>query len=641
MKPLFNQSTYLLTGILTLIILAVTGITSTLLYNTAIHEERARLLEIVTSQARLMESVARFDLIYSKQHFPGGAEQATLMQIREAHETYRGFGKTSEFSLARLNNDRIEYLLRHSNAGAAATANLPASIRMGDDYAVPMQHALRGRSGTIIARDYRGVEVLAAYEPVQILNYGIVSKIDLAEIRDPFIRSGLISIMIGVVLTLLGAWAFQRVTQPLLERTRRSEARMRLLLNSAGEGIYGIDIKGDCIFANLTCVELLGYASDEELLGQHMHQLIHHHHADGKVYPVKDCQIYRAVQQVRGIKMDNEVFWRKDGSSFPCEYYSHPIIENGICSGAVVSFKDISERRHAEEQGRLASTVFDNISEGIMVTDAQRRILRVNRAFTQMTGYSAEEVMGKSPGILHSDRQSPEFYTDMWKTLETTGRWNGEIWNRRKNGEAYPQLETISAVFDDQGELTHYVAAFADISALKETEFRLQHLAHHDALTGLPNRLLFNARFELSIQRAERNKLTLAILFIDLDGFKSINDLHGHETGDALLQEMAQRMNSLLRREDTVSRLGGDEFAILLGGVFSNAEIDMLAQKILDAINAPLLIMGKVLSVSGSIGISLFPDDGSGMADLLKKADKAMYLAKHAGKNRFAYYHQD
>ncbi len=640
MRPLFDHISVLLTVILSLIILTITGVTITLLYETAIRGERARLLEIVTSQARLMESVARFDLIYSQNNFPGGAEQATLLQIREAHESYKGFGKTSEFTLARLNQNEIEFLLRHNNFSATSGETLPATIKMGDPYAEPMQQALRGRSGSIIGRDYRGVEVLAAFEPVQILNYGIVAKIDLVEIRAPFIRSGLISLAIGGLLTVIGAWGFQRVTRPLFERNQRSQERLRLLLNSAGEGIYGIDSEGHCIFANLACLELLGYGADDELLGKNMHNLIHHHHADGREYHFRDCHIYQSIRQVRGVRIDSEVFWRKDGTPFPCEYHSHPMTENGQCTGAVVSFKDISERKQAEEQNRLTSTVFENISEGIMVTDKDARILMVNAAFTDMTGYSQDEVLGQNPSILHSDKQPPEFYVELWDTLRRTGHWTGEIWNRRKNGEAYPQLETISSVFDNEGNLTHYVAAFADISTLKKTEHRLHYLAHHDALTGLPNRLLFNARYELSLQRAERGKLTLAILFIDLDGFKTINDVHGHETGDALLQEMATRMRSLLRQEDTVSRLGGDEFAILLGGVHSSTETDMLAQKILDAINEPVLIMGKVLSVSGSIGISLYPDDGSGMADLLKKADKAMYQAKHQGKNRFAYYHQ-
>jgi len=630
-----KQSTHLLTAILALVTLGVIAVTIYELYTAAIEEQRARLTESVQSQARLMEAVARFDSVYSQTDVAGSAEQATLTQIREAHAQYQGAGITGEFTLAKLDNHIVRFLLRHRNTPRASDPVPPKEIRMGSSYAEPMQLALSGKSGTVIARDYRGALVLAAYEPVAVLSYGVVAKVDMAEIRAPFVRAAVVSALAGTLFIVIGAIGFHFVTQPLIRRLEESEESMRLLLESNGEAIYGVDTKGFCTFANPACVTLLGYDSADELVGRRMHELIHHSTKDGAVYPLEEPQILPAFKEEREVHIDHEVLWRKDGTSFPGEYSSFPIIRTGHCTGAVVSFTDITERLEHKESQRLAATVFENVADGLMITDANANIVSVNRAFTEITGYTHCEAHGKNPRLLKSGRHETAFYNGLWQALNEEGSWKNEIWNRRKNGEIFPMWEAISAVQDSDGQVTHYVAVFSDISGFKKSEERLQYLAHHDPLTDLPNRLLFNARCALSMQNAARKKSRLGILFMDLDRFKPVNDLYGHECGDEVLKMVGARLVSQIRKGDSVCRMGGDEFAVLLTDIKHPEIIDKLARNLVCSISQPMQIAGKTISISCSMGISVYPQDGEDMDTLLSKADSAMYNAKRSGESAF------
>ncbi len=422
------------------------------------------------------------------------------------------------------------------------------------------------------------------------------------------------------------------------EALRASEERVRLLFESVAEGIVGVDLHGRCTFVNPAAVQLLGCRDASALIGRHLHGLIHHTAADGTPCDEQTCRVYRAFREGAAFQVDNEIFWRADGSYFDVEYRSHPIVQKGRIIGSVATFSNITERKHAEEKLRQSSIVFASTKEAIMVTDAERNIVMVNDAFTTITGYEAHEAVGKTPCLHQSGRHDQAFYQEIWAALQDAGHWQGEIWNRRKNGEVYPAWENISAVRDEQGQLSNYISVFSDISMIKQAEERLNRLAHHDALTGLPNRLLFTASLEQALTRAKRHQETVALLFLDLDRFKLINDTLGHAAGDRLLQTVARRLKHSVRAEDLVARLGGDEFTIVLEEISQAEDAALLAQKIIGAVAEPMELDGRDVVVSASVGISLYPRDADNAGDLAKAADAAMYRAKTRGRDTYQFY---
>jgi len=294
-----------------------------------------------------------------------------------------------------------------------------------------------------------------------------------------------------------------------------------------------------------------------------------------------------------------------------------------------------------ERELRQASAVFDNTAEGIAITDTHSNIIAVNQAFSEISGYSPQEVKGKNISILKSGRHRPAFYEELWQTMSKTGRWQGEIYNRRKNGDIYPEWLTINAIRDHNNEIYQYVGIFSDITMLKNSLAEMDHLANHDTLTGLPNRLLFNDRLKHALIRAQRDNQQMAVLFLDLDHFKSINDNLGHKAGDELLCQVAKRLTIPLREVDTVARLGGDEFTIIMENIANKQDVIITAKKILAAFTPPFHINTHHFSVTTSIGISIFPDHGNSADTLIENADMAMYLAKHTGKNNYQFYSSD
>jgi len=307
----------------------------------------------------------------------------------------------------------------------------------------------------------------------------------------------------------------------------------------------------------------------------------------------------------------------------------------------VVAIENITARKLAEDELRLTQLVFANSSEGILVTDSKGTIESINPAFTTTTGYSLEEVVGKTPALLKSPRQPAAFYKNMWQILIKDGHWQGEIWNQNKNGDIFPQWLSINATKDDEGKTTHYVALYTDISEIKLAEDRLFHIAHHDALTGLPNRTLFQDRLSLAITQAKRNKSMVAVMFLDLDHFKRINDTLGHDLGDQLLQTMAARIQSCVREGDSVARMGGDEFTVILPNIKQMENAMAVAQKIIAAMTSPFTLGKNELRCSTSIGIALYPKDGEDINTLIKCADTAMYSTKKSGRNGFHFYTED
>ncbi|OGS91943.1 MAG: hypothetical protein A2Z95_03455 [Gallionellales bacterium GWA2_60_18] len=321
---------------------------------------------------------------------------------------------------------------------------------------------------------------------------------------------------------------------------------------------------------------------------------------------------------------------------------------DGVPVGVLAVGHDISEIKWAEESLRITASVFENSQEGIVITDADNHYLDVNPAFTRITGYTREEVLGKDPGLLNSGRQNQAFYQAMWQSLEQNRVWRGEVWNRRKSGEIYPELLSIAVIRDDQGRGQRYVGVFSDISHIKAHESELSHIAHYDALTGIPNRLLLTDRLGQSMTASKRSMRFGAVIFLDLDNFKALNDTHGHEMGDLLLIEAARRITDCVREMDTVARLGGDEFVVILSELdvdraLSVAQAGRVAEKIRSTLAEPYLLTRKRDDGSetrvehhctSSIGVEMFINHEASLEDVLKRADMAMYQAKENGRNR-------
>jgi diguanylate cyclase (GGDEF)-like protein/PAS domain S-box-containing protein len=323
-----------------------------------------------------------------------------------------------------------------------------------------------------------------------------------------------------------------------------------------------------------------------------------------------------------------------EGYSLPSRQIDGSIIWHGFVH-------DITDRKRSEAELRLAAKVLENSHEAILVADAALKILAVNATFSLVTGYALDEVIGKNPKVLASGKHSPEFYQAMWEAINSQGHWQGEIWNRRKNGEIYPEWLSISAVKNTQGATTHYLAIFSDTSENKATEAKIRHLAYHDPLTSLPNRQLLQDRAQQALIEAARHKQEMALLFVDLDRFKNINDTLGHVSGDQLLCQVAERLCGCVREVDTVGRLGGDEFLIILGDLHEATNAGHVAQKIIGRMETPFDLGGHHFTISPSIGVSIYPHDGESFQALLQKADIAMYEAKQAGRNAYRFFSEE
>ena len=302
--------------------------------------------------------------------------------------------------------------------------------------------------------------------------------------------------------------------------------------------------------------------------------------------------------------------------------------------------QDITERKQAENRLRLTQRVVDETVEGIMITDAESRIVDVNPAFSFITGFARDDAIGQKPSIMSSGRHDAAFYKEMWHALTRTGQWSGEIWDRRRNGEVYPKWLSISTIYDPEGKPANYVGVFSDISKVKETERQLEHLAHYDALTGLPNRILFQDRLRRALARHRRRGQKGALMFIDLDRFKQVNDTLGHEKGDMLLIDATARLLDCVREDDTVARLGGDEFTVVLSELADETRAHDVAARIIHSLEYPFNLSGNEVFISASIGIVLFPSDGDNIETLTRNADMAMYEAKNKGRATFKFFNE-
>ena len=418
------------------------------------------------------------------------------------------------------------------------------------------------------------------------------------------------------------------------ETVKTSEERYRLLLGHSPVGIFHYDTNLIITYSNNHFAEILRNTT-EHLIGLDMKRL-----KDQAVLPTLSQALNGEIGNYEGHY--SATFSKADIWIFmTCAPFQD---SNGRIVGGIGIVQDITERKLSEAGLRIAATVFE-AQEGMIVTDANAVILRVNYAFTDITGYSSEEVIGKKPSILNSAHQDANFYAELWKKLKITGRWEGEVWNRHKNNHSYPVYLIISAVKDRNGIVTHYVVTFSDITLRKTAEEEIKSLAFYDPLTKLPNRRLLQDRIHQALASSARSGLVGALLLIDLDNFKALNDTLGHDIGDLLLQQVAQRILSCVREGDTVARLGGDEFVVMLEGLSEHAleateQTEVIGEKIIAALNQPYLLKAHEYHNTPSIGAALFDDQHEAMDDLFKQADIAMYQAKKAGRNTLRFFDQ-
>lgn len=412
---------------------------------------------------------------------------------------------------------------------------------------------------------------------------------------------------------------------------RLSEDRFRAVFQNAGVGVVLSEADGSFLQANPAFCAMVGYDEDE-LVGKRFEDISHPEDAS-RNKSLRDEMLaggrdsYNLTK--RYIAKDGRVVWGR--MTVTMVRGTDP--EEPSVRFTVTVVEDVTERKRLEDHMRLSATVFENSGDGLFVTDDHCNIVHVNPAFTEITGFDAEDVLGKTPKVLSSGRHGPEFYERMWESLRSAGKWQGEIWDRRKSGEMFAGWQNIAVVRNSLGEITNYVAVISDITSRKQVEERLSYQANHDPLTRLPNRTLFHERLSRAVARAHRNQSLVALLFIDLDHFKEVNDTLGHLAGDMLLQQVAERLTGATRQGDTVARLAGDEFTVILEDVQDPRDAAVVAHKILHMLVEQFDLAGHVAHISSSIGVALYPVDAGDSQTLIKLADAAMYRAKHLGRN--------
>jgi diguanylate cyclase (GGDEF)-like protein/PAS domain S-box-containing protein len=499
------------------------------------------------------------------------------------------------------------------------------------------------------AANLRGWTVPLSYQSINDLFYrarlGPYQHMPITA-RDVYARYGprlLVAggaILLVIALALVVAVVANRRLHRAQGKLARREEEIRTLVTNIPGAVYRCALDQDWTVQYISehIREISGYPASD---------FIEHKRAYASIIHPEDVDLVERgvhasvaagrpfVLDYRIVKANGQVRWIREHGRAHYGLDRKPEWLDGI-------FFDITAAKQAETKLRQAATMFEYTKEGIVVTDAQPRILAANPAFVALSGYQEDELLGQNPGILGSGRHDAGFFAAMWRDLEQGGHWQGEIWNRRKNGEVYLSWQTVNTLRDEQGRVTGYLSLCSDITHAKQSEERLQWLAYHDPLTGLANRLLFEERLGHAIRQAVRHQERMAVLYFDLDGFKAINDRLGHQVGDQLLEAIGRRLNGRLRKSDTLSRRGGDEFTVLVENLGDLAEIQAIAEDILRQMAKPFALpSGHEINTGCSIGIALFPDDSEEAQELVRCADLAMYRAKHDGGNRYHLFSAD
>ena len=450
------------------------------------------------------------------------------------------------------------------------------------------------------------------------------------------------TLLAGGTVNITGQKQAELALRASEERANRLATMLRLVSDNVPDMIWAKDLNRRYLFANKAiCEQLLGASSTDEPLGRDdlffaqrqraSHPEDANWHTFGEICRDTDGDTLRSGKPMR---FDEAGF--VGGRFVSLEVHKAPLVDDhGQLMGVVGTARDVTEQKAAQDKLRLASLVLEHSSEALLATDADNRIVEVNPAFTALTGYTRDEVLGRNPSLLSSGRQGPDFYKAMWHDLTTQGHWQGELWNQRKNGEVFAEWLTINTIYHPDGSVHRRVALFSDVTQKKLAEELIWKQANFDALTGLPNRRMFLDRLAQDLLKAQRSGHRLAVFFLDLDHFKEVNDRLGHETGDLLLREAAQRLSACVRASDTVARLGGDEFTVILPDVDAPARVETIAHNIIGALSRPYALNGHLAHITVSIGITFYPQDATDIESLLENADQAMYEAKRNGRNSF------
>ena len=547
---------------------------------------------------------------------------------------------SAETVLTRRDGDQVLFLneLRHRK-GSALSLRLPL-----DHSGLPAAISILGDKPLVMEGiDYRGVRVLAATRPIHGTGWHLVAKVDRDEVMALFNEILFWISLVAIVTVMVAASAVlmlwrqrQRIHQmDLVARTAEKDQQLRLFyeLPFIGMAISSPSNKA-WLYANDCLCDMLGYSRDE-LLKTTWADITHPDDLASNV-----AQFERMMTgETDGYTIEKR-FIRKDGSPLSVNLdIKCTRGADGRVNHILAMIEDITGRKRTEDALRQAATVFESTHDGVMITDVEGCIQAVNRSFVQITGYNESEVLGLTPNILHSGRQKKDFYQRMWANIKASGYWQGEIWNRRKNGETYPEWLTISAVHNAQGKITHYVGVFSDLSQLKQSETQLEHLAHYDPLTDLPNRLLVQSHLAHALSQAQRHQRLVGVLYIDLDRFKNVNESLGYPVGDELLIKLTERLTMHMRSEDMLARLGGDEFLLVLDHMDSPEDAAAEARSLLELLTQPFVLSGEQeIYIGASVGISVFPNDGSNADQLIQYADAAMHQAKQQGRNSYLFY---
>jgi diguanylate cyclase (GGDEF)-like protein/PAS domain S-box-containing protein len=550
--------------------------------------ESERLALLAESLAATARAIHDYEMLE-----PGIAEQEALRDLRRVIDQY-----------AR----RLSQLEQLVEAGSDALV-IDAAVEVDD---APAIAALR-----VLAEHARARSARATPDMERNIQ-GLVGRLNAGLLLSPAV----------LLLGLLLLWFMRRLTRVNME-AQQAQHYMQDLVEAAPDPLLIVDQHGIISRVNKEAERLFGY-SRHELEGQSIENLVparhRQRHAEARQQSFRESR-------ARPMKSNGEFMaCTKGGEEIPVEIgISYSEQPDGV--QAITVIRDVRERRKAEARLRLLQKVYEDMAEAILITDDQQRIVEANDAFCQLSGYSRQELVGQHPKIMQSGRHDASFYREMWQSVQAHGYWHGEVWDRNKAGEVFPIRLGLSAVSEPGSQVSHYVGVFADITALKENEERLEQLAHFDHLTGLANRLLFHDRVRTLISRASRSHSRFMVLYLDLDGFKAINDRLGHEAGDEVLVMAARRLQGCLRDEDTVARLGGDEFGVLVADLKNDRHAERVADKVLRALTWRVEMADEELPLSVSIGMAMYPRDGEEEAVLIRKADQAMYRAKREGKH--------
>ncbi|HEU0187872.1 MAG TPA: EAL domain-containing protein [Gallionellaceae bacterium] len=463
---------------------------------------------------------------------------------------------------------------------------------------------------------------------------------DVGDVPESALSPNNLALIISTLtalLTLLAlALAALSRNREITYQLRQSEQRWSFALEGGGDGVWDIDMRTGEMLLSKAGKQMFGFSEDE--IGNNIRAWESRVHPDDKARVLRDLREYlrgntkHLSSEYRVLCKDNSWKWILSRGMAASRN------EDGRVLRMIGTHTDINERKKAEEELRLAALVYQNSSEAMTVTDRHGIIVSVNPAFTALTGYSLEEVLGKSSKMINSGRDTRESYQDMWREINSIGHWQGEIWNRRKNGELYLEWLTINTIYNDDGSVHRYVALFSDITQKKESEELIWRQANFDTLTSLPNRRMFYDRLEQEVKKSHRSGLPMALMLLDLDRFKEVNDTLGHAQGDVLLVEAARRISECVRKSDTVARLGGDEFTIILSELEDINSAERIAQNIIDSLARPFQLQQEAVFVSASVGITLYPNDAHNIDALIKNADQAMYVSKNSGRGSFSYF---